>query len=38
MCAVPIDGLFKDQIERRSLIEIQNLIKNSIPTGESATS
>ncbi|KAK9807265.1 hypothetical protein WJX73_005302 [Symbiochloris irregularis] len=33
MCAVPVDGLFKDQIERKSLVQIQNLIKKYIPTG-----
>ena len=33
MCAVPMSGLFKDQLNKRSLVEIQNLIKDYVPTG-----
>ena len=33
MCAVPVSGLYKDQLNKRSLVEIQNLIKDYIPTG-----
>lgn len=36
MCAVPVDGLHKDDVTREQLVRIQRLLKQRIPTGELA--
>lgn len=33
MCAVPVDGLHKDDVTREQLVRIQRLLKQRIPTG-----
>lgn len=34
MCAVPVDGLHKDDVTREQLVRVQRLLKQRIPTGE----
>ena len=34
MCAVPVNGLHKDDVTREQLVRIQRLLKQRIPTGE----
>ena len=34
MCAVPIEGLHKDELTLGQLLKIQKLIKRRIPTGK----
>lgn len=33
MCAVPVDGLHKDDLSHEQLVKIQGLLKRRIPTG-----
>lgn len=33
MCAVPVDGLHKDDVTHEQLVKIQGLLKRRIPTG-----
>ena len=33
MCAVPVDGLHKDDVSMEQLLQLQSLIKRRIPTG-----
>ena len=33
MCAVPVDGLHKDDVSIEQLLQLQSLIKRRIPTG-----
>lgn len=33
MCAVPVDGLHKDDVSMEQLLKLQSLIKRRIPTG-----
>lgn len=37
MCAVPFNGLNKDDIIHKQLVKIQQLIKERIPTGKLAS-
>lgn len=33
MCAVPVDGLHKEDMTHEQLLKIQSLLKRRIPTG-----
>ena len=33
MCAVPVDGLHRDDVSMEQLLKLQSLIKRRIPTG-----
>ena len=34
MCAVPVDGLHKEDMTHKQLLKIQALLKRRIPTGK----
>lgn len=36
MCAVPVDGLHKEDVSHEQLVKIQQLLKRRIPTGTNA--
>lgn len=37
MCAVPVDGLHKDDVTHEQLVKIQGLLKRRIPSGTAAS-